>query len=549
MRPFAPLRLVLLLLAPLMLVPSTAHAQGEDRMEVSVTLDATEVAAGGTIKAKVKLDVKPGFHTYPVKQKDPKQEAFVTSFRVKNADTAPVSIEGEIKGPEPKEKIDPTLGTILEYDEPVELEVPIKVKPTTPAGKVTFSFSIRTQVCDEKGCLPYSKSFDLPITVTAGPVPPKNDVPNKDAAPVAIGPNNASTPAPSSSPTPKDDEETNFSFILTGLTFGWITLFTPCVFPMIPITVSFFLKQENEGKRAVVNASVYSITIVVAMTIIAFAFVGAFQTLTQRWPTNFILGALFIYFALSLFGMYEITLPSFLTRWTSAGEAKGGYVGTVFMALTFTIISFSCVAPFLGGFAGATASERPISRTLMGALAFALAFAMPFFILALFPTLLKRLPKSGNWLNSMKVVMGFLEIAAAIKFLRAAEILFTGGKPAFLTYDLALGMYITLCLLCGLYLIGLYQLPHDETDDRRVGVGRLLWSFVFLGLGFYLLPGLFGSAEAKNQPSGKIYAWVDAFLLPDKVADSMKWHGFLPPALNEAKQKKQRIFIDFTGVT
>src|SRR5262249_22540898 len=148
-------------------------------------------------------------------------------------------------------------------------------------------------------------------------------------------------------------------------------------------------------------------------------------------------------------------------------ESKGGLIGTFFMALTFTIISFACVAPFLGGFGGTTATEqRPLWHSILGGLAFSVTFASPFFILALFPTLLKALPKSGAWLNSVKVVMGFLELAAAFKFFRAGELVNSASGASLFTYDFVLALWIGLCLLCGLYLLGLYRLPHDSPVEH-----------------------------------------------------------------------------------
>src|SRR5262249_12227155 len=161
-------------------------------------------------------------------------------------------------------------------------------------------------------------------------------------------------------------------------------------------------------------------------------------------------------------GMYDIELPRGLVRFTSAREGQGGLVGVVFMALTFTIISFACVAPFLGGFGGTAAtSNLGLSHRLLGGFAFAATFASPFFILALFPNLLKRLPQSGSWLNSVKVVMGFLELAAALKFFRQGELVLL-DMPSLFTYDLVLGMWIAIGLLCGLYLLNIYRLPHDS---------------------------------------------------------------------------------------
>jgi thiol:disulfide interchange protein DsbD len=429
------------------------------------------------------------------------------------------------------------------------------------------------------GCVPFSKTYDFEVKVkeakTAGaktgePPPAESKKAQAEtktpssSAPVGITKTSGGSATPVS--TQVTTPETLASFTLKGIIFGFITLLTPCVFPMIPITVSFFLKQKKEGSEALINATVYTLTIIASMTVIAYFFVQLFQQLTQQGITNLILGALFIYFALSLFGAYEITLPSFLTRWTSAGESKGGYIGTIFMAMTFTIISFSCVAPFLGGFAGATAAERPVLWNVSGALGFAVAFASPFFLLALFPSVLKTLPKSGNWLNTMKVVMGFLEVAAAIKFFRAAELRWTAGAPEYLTYDVCLALYIALCLLSGLYLLGLFLLPHDHgTEERRIGVGRLIWSLLFFSIGIYLFPGLFRSPDGeKLRPSGIIFSWVDAFLLPGadtkpltlsfrgnsgEAAPAQKWVGFLQEAITHAKSKKQRIFIDFTGVT
>jgi thiol:disulfide interchange protein DsbD len=575
-------KIVLCLIASL-LVPATLWAQGNERMEASGSLNKTEAAHGDALVFKLKMEIKPGFHSYPTKQKDPKAEIFVTTIRVKKADTAPVEISGPIKEPAPKEKVDPALGTIGYYEDTVEMEVPLKVKASAKAGPQKFSISLTTQVCDEQGCIPFNQSFDFEIKIKEGKAP-KSEPPakgpdgtshqadetkpaTKETKPNGTVSESSALPKPTASATPADQpraEETLWSFTLQGIIWGFVTLLTPCVFPMIPITVSFFLKQESTGHKAIINAAVYALTIVIAMAIIAFFFVAAFQKLTQNGWTNFVLGALFIYFALSLFGMYEITLPSSLTRLTSAGEAKGGYVGIVFMALTFTIISFSCVAPFMGAFAGATVQDRPVLWNLCGALGFAGAFACPFFFLALFPSALKKLPKSGSWLNTMKVVMGFLEVAAALKFFRAAEQRWTADDTIFFTFDMVLGLYVILCILTGLYLLGVFRLPHDDhgSEKSSISVPRLIWSLIFLGLGLYLMPGLFyGPDGQKFRPAGKIFSWVEAFLIPGSdtrpisiagkgvASAELKWFGFLKEALVDAKSKKQRIFIDFTGVT
>jgi thiol:disulfide interchange protein DsbD len=348
------------------------------------------------------------------------------------------------------------------------------------------------------------------------------------------------------------------AFILSGIFWGAVSLITPCVFPMIPITVSFFLKQsEKEHHKPVMMALVYCTTIVVVLTAAAVLLLSAFRELSVMPITNYIVGGLFVFFALSLFGMYEIELPSFLTRYTSSHEGQGGLAGTVFMALTFTLVSFSCVAPFLGGFGGTSAtSSMTWAERIFGGLAFSITFASPFFILALFPTLLKKMPKSGSWLNSVKVVMGFLELAAALKFFRTAEVN-SPTAPTLFTYDLVLGLYIAISVLCGLYLLGIFRLPHD-TPSEHLGVPRMVLAMIFLAMAIYLVPGLFRAGNGEKQrPGGAIYAWIDSFLLPEEEAKKgdLVWTGDLPRAVAEARQKRketgkpQFVFIDFTGKT
>jgi thiol:disulfide interchange protein DsbD len=341
------------------------------------------------------------------------------------------------------------------------------------------------------------------------------------------------------------------SFVLQGVFWGAVSLVTPCVFPMIPITVSFFLKQsESKHHRPLVLASVYSGTIIIVLTIAAVALLSAFRWLSINPVMNIGLGALFVFFALSLFGMYEIELPSGLAQFTSSREGQGGLLGTIFMALTFTIISFACVAPFLGGFGGTAAgTDQQWLHRILGGLAFSVTFASPFFVLALFPSLLKTMPKSGNWLNSVKVVMGFLELAAALKFFRAGELVLL-PSPELFTYDFTMGLYVAISLLCGLYLLGVYRLPHD-TPSENLGVMRVMWALAFLGLGFYLFPAAiktYNPEGERQRPSGAVFAWIDSFLLPDDQTD-LPWVGDLDDGLKKAAGAGKLVFVDFTGKT
>lgn len=345
-------------------------------------------------------------------------------------------------------------------------------------------------------------------------------------------------------------------FLATAAIWGWISLVTPCVFPMIPITVSLFLKQGNKSPGEVLKlAAVYSLTIVAVIGLAALFVLQVFRDLSVNPWMNIGLGVLLIVFALSLFGMFDIALPGFLLRYTEKKRGAGGLIGTVFGALAFSIVSFTCVAPFLGGFAGFAASGQfSTAQLALGAFAFSAAFASPFFLLALFPTLIKKLPKSGGWLDTIKAVMGFVEVAAALKFFRTAELRLLSPTQYF-TFDLCLAGTIVTAAVCGLYLLRVFRLPHDE-EKPNIGVGRLAWALVFLGLAAHLTPGLFKTNDGQNQrPRSVVYAWMESFLLPESasgIGKELPWNSDLANAIDLARKEtgnRKFVFVDFTGKT
>ncbi len=572
------------------------------RIDFRVEASPAVVRRGETVQLRIIGTPKPGFHTYPITQRadNPEQaEAQLSSIVFDDAaglkplypihETAPE--KEEIKG----------LGYFLVYNNEFTWSQDLAVPADLPPGKKVLRFHVHLQVCDEHNCLPGDHHFEVPLTVSDAPPVTASaaiadrltrpavqvvPVPGRGGPPAAAPPPPSKAPdtaAPTAAPVAAPLADTAaqhkadldailgqlqgdppatagstglLAFVLQGVFWGFVSLLTPCVFPMIPITVSFFLKQsEKANRRPLAQALVYTGTIIVVLTIAAVALLSFFRWLSVTPAMNFVLGALFVYFALSLFGMYDIQLPAFLTRYTSAGESRGGMVGTVFMALTFTIVSFACVAPFLGGFGGTAAgSGITFWHRVLGGLAFATTFASPFFLLALFPGLLKRLPRSGSWMNTVKVVMGFLEFAAALKFLRAGELVLL-PRPVLFTYDLVLGMYVALAVLAGLYLIQVFRLPHDEPAES-ISVPRFVLGLVFLSLGLYMAPGLFKSGGDQNQrPSGSVYAWIDSFLLPDPSEghEELAWTENLKAAVDAARAapgKDQRlVFLDFTGET
>jgi thiol:disulfide interchange protein len=519
-----------------------------DRIKFQVDVTPKSVRPGEVVKLTITATPGSKYHTYPLTERAPKQDVKQLSKLevLPTTDLIPLWPVKESEAEFVKEADD----ILLEHAKPFTWTQDFLVKDTASPGETTLPFFIKLQVCDT-GCVWGTHYFSVPLTI-------KDE---KAVAPSAElkGRLDATQPEIRVREVPEDlqqllgDSSSGsglLGFILQGVFWGAVSLITPCVFPMIPITVSFFLKQsEKEHHKPLLMATVYSATIVIVLTIAAVALLSFFRAVSTHWAMNFGLGALFIFFALSLFGMYEIELPSGMARYTSSHEGSS-LVGTMFMALTFTIISFACVAPFLGGFGGTAASANlGFAKMLLGGLAFSVTFASPFMILALFPTLLKKMPKSGTWLNSVKVVMGFLELAAALKFLRQGELLIT-SETQFFTYDFVLGLYVALSLLCGFYLLGLFRLPHD-TPVEHLGVPRMLLATFFIGLALYLTPAVWKvDAKGKTQrPHGVVFAWLDSFLLPEDEAD-LPWIGDLDQALETAaKTPGKRIFIDFTGKT
>jgi thiol:disulfide interchange protein DsbD len=343
------------------------------------------------------------------------------------------------------------------------------------------------------------------------------------------------------------------------MSVGALALLTPCVFPMIPITVSFFTKREAATRfQSVRDALIYSFGIIFTFTglgillALIFGASGINQFAANPWM-NILIAVVFIVFALNLFGLFEIVVPSgILTKLTIASGSGQGIASLLLMGLTFTLTSFTCTVPFVGTVMVA-AAKGEIWWSIVGMLAFSSVFALPFFLLALFPSWLKSMPKSGGWLNSVKVVMGFLEFAAAMKFLSNVDLIWGLG---ILSRDLFLSFWVGIGILITTYLLGKFLLPHDSKLEK-VGVFRMMWSMFFLGISIYIFTGL------NDKPLGEL----DAFLPPmnysetisaaslgdagtmggTKNVDNVTWYSDYAEALKVAKAESKPIFIDFTG--
>ena len=569
-----------------------------DVADLVTTIEPAQAKRGQVVTFKLTIAPKPGCYTYPITP----PESQDSRNKVVLPRKGNVIFVGEPRDPDGwKEKPAAESGkTDRYYPNAVTWEFPAVIAPNATPGKQTVILTgSQLQACNASNCFNTNRNSppSAEVEILDGPTA---KVPDQYAKEVnaAIGevapapaPNQVAPPTPLSAtpstgtitkaPISPDQHKANLDsleaaiaktpvsvqggfagLLLAAVVWGFISLVTPCVFPMIPITVSLFLKQSHQTASSVLKlALIYCLTIILVLGSSAVFLLSVFRKLSVDPVMNIFLGALFIFFAQSLFGMYDISLPNFLLRYTEKKRTGGGTIGTVFGALAFSIVSFTCVAPFLGGFAGLAASGNYSTFELVIAgVVFATAFASPFFVLAMFPSLIKTLPKSGGWLDTVKAVMGFLELAAAFKFFRTAEIRIL-DRPEFFTYDVVLGAWVGIALVAGLYMLNLFRLPHDE-EKPNVGVVRMLIGLVFIGTAFYLLPGLFKTGSNQSQrPNGKVYAWVNAFLLPEPAepgaSDELPWGSDLKAAVDQITKAKASgvpvakpfIFIDFTGKT
>lgn len=498
------------------------------------------VRAGEVVNVEVTVEMDKKWHIYAVH--DVSGGPIATSIKI-SGDA--LNRQGVVEEPQPTVKFDDGFQVETRYHEgTVTFIAPVLLKDNLETGSVELQVAVLYQVCDAAVCYPPVEQ-QLPVALIIEPGEPREDR-SQLAAAIAIDSNG-------NIDLDRAISEGLFSFIFLALSMGFLALLTPCVFPMIPITVSYFTHQgELEGRSPVKQASVYAIGIIFTFSVLGLLLAltlgaaGANQLAANPW-VNLFIGALFIYFALSLFGMYEIQVPAKLRSFTLKQEGRSGYVGTLFMALTFTLTSFTCTVQFVGLLLVAAAQGQWFWPSI-GMLVFSAAFALPFFFLALFPQYLAKLPQSGGWLNSVKVVMGFLELAAAFKFLSNTDLVW---RWSIFTHTAVLAVWTIIALMTGIYLLGKLRLPHDS-EVSSVGVPRMLLSMFFLTFGLYLGTGLIG------QPiHGLIYSYLPPkiesetqnVVINGSIHDEFYWYKDLDTALEEAQQEQKPVFVDFTGYT
>lgn len=436
-------------------------------------------------------------------------------------------------------------------------------------GAVKIEGYVEYQACNDQNCIPPS-SFDFRFTAPAPAVaaavvetPVVNTELEADTAPEPaeeVAPEVNETQAveyasltdnplwkPVESSVHDDIADASLlSIFIWGFLGGLLALFTPCVWPMIPLTVSFFLKKSNSRRKSVREACIYGGSIVVIYLVLGLLITLLFgasklNDLSTNAVFNLIFFGLLVVFAISFFGAFDIKLPS---RWSNSIDSKAenatGLLSIFFMAFTLALVSFSCTGPIIGTLLVEAATMGNIVGPAVGMGAFALALAIPFALFALFPSMLKEMPRSGGWLNSVKVVLGFLELALSLKFLSVADLAYGWH---ILDREVFVSLWVVIFALLGLYLLGKLRFPHD-TPSESTGVGRFFLALASLSFAVYLLPGLWGA------PLKSVSAFVPPLTTQDfNLYTNGEFRKFsdYEEGMRYASEHNMPVLMDFSG--
>ncbi len=518
-------------------------AKAPDPVNWTLTFDHASVAPGSHVLARLAAKIEPGWHLYSLTTPRP---PIATTVALDNPAIAGV----KLYQPQPVVKADPTFQVNTEtFADAVTFLIDIELKKDAATGPLEITATPRYQTCNDTLCLPPKRkptsatlSID-PAAKAAAIAIPSGFTEFRPAAAEA-----AST-APSS-PAPAIPQNSGFGlFLLTAFGAGLAAIFTPCVFPMIPFTVSYFVNRQSGNRRdGVFHAVLFCVGIIVLFTglgallkAIAGPF-GVVQLGNSPW-VNLFISLVFIVFGLSLLGAYELTLPSgLLTKLNQASEG-GGYFGTIVMGLTFTLTSFACIGPIVGPLLVASVQTSGL-EPVFGMGAFATGLALPFFALALFPSFLTKLPKSGGWLMRVKVVLGFIVLAISVKYLSSADQVL---QTNVISREMFLAAWLVLFALPGLYLLGFLRLEGIKPEDR-LGVGRMIVAALFLIFSISLLPGLFGSSLGNLEAFIPVQAKSTLLASTGGESSAPVWlKNQYRAALDQARAENKLVFINFTG--
>ncbi len=451
--------------------------------------------------------IDKGSHIYALDV--PKGGPIPTSFSI---DTVPgfILVGKPFEVTKPEETFDSAFGFKIKTFE-TKAEFRQKIKALEPFFKVTGSANY--MACNNTTCSPPKEvGFEI-------------DISDKSLQQLSSG--KGETPA-----IPADSKKGFLKFFLISLLAGFAGVLTPCVFPMIPMTVAFFSQGTENRRKAIYKAFIFGLSIILIYSSLGIlvsltsAGAGFANTLSTHWIPNSLFFVLFILFSVSFFGAFEIILPNKWVSVADSGVDKGGILGAFFLGLTTVIVSFSCTGPIVGALL-VEAASGDVLRPTIGMLGFGIAFALPFTIFALFPSVISKIPRSGGWLNSIKVVLGFIMLAFSLKFLMTIDSVYS---LKLLSRDLFLAIWIVIFSLLGLYLMGKIKFAHDN-DLPYIGVFRLFLIIAVFSFVIYLIPGLFG-APLTGLSSFLPSRATSGLNLPELISENRSVSGSSPSVIN-----------------
>lgn len=492
----------------------------------------------------------------------------------------PTSVHWNNQGVKLVGGLTPSKAAHKQHDETFDMDlswwtgsVTLSQKFTVTAKEYKIEGSIRYMACDDENCTPpKSESFSFKGTAAQAPVTETVQAPTANATSadtaatlaqpvVTVGAGDSAVASPThdqlwapvtaiegDNADVEDIADRSLWYIFWACFLGGLlALLTPCVWPMIPMTVSFFLKKSGSRAKAITNATTYGLSIIIIFLLLGICFTVLFGAsamnalATSAW-CNLLFFALLVIFAISFFGAFEITLPQSLSnKMDSTASKTTGMLSIFFMAATLVIVSFSCTGPIIGTLLVEAASRGSVMGPVVGMTGFAIALAIPFTVFALFPTMLKKMPKSGGWLNTVKVVLGFIELALSLKFLSVADLAY-GWR--ILDRETFIALWIAIFGVMGLYLLGMFRFKSDgEPKSSGIGVARFFLALVSLSFTAYLVPGLWGA------PLKATSAFVPPLYTQDfnlYGGEQVEYDDF-DEGMKAAAAQGKPVFIDFSG--
>ncbi len=548
---------------------SLSQASAYDQLNIKADPSKKIVKKGEKFEIKLTLTFKDHWYTYGMKEVIGPDGLGPMPTEVTVSPNDLVEIKGKVREPKPQTKHDKAFDIeILYHKGKVVFTIPVIAKKDMEFPKSKISATAVMQLCDAERCLPpeeytaqvsgnsYAEEAPAEIDTVSQDsgsenVPVLEDAKKEMAAnDVAPEPENIKKSGPEKTEIEQKQDEGILSFLWFSMTAGALALLTPCVFPMVPITVSFFTRRAEKSKgKGLRDALVYAFGIIFTFTALGFLFslifgASGIQDFTSSPWVNFVISLIFIMFAFNLFGAFELQIPSSITNKLNAKSMEGeGLMSVILMGLTFSLASFSCTGPLVAA-ALVSAASGNWFYPIISMLGFSTVLAAPFFLLALFPTALTSLPRAGGWMNNIKVVLGLIVIAATMKFLNNAFYDWGFG----FSREIFLSIWIACSALATIYILGFFRMSHDSPVES-VGSVRLMFALTFATFTFYLITGFSG------KPMGTLEAYLPA---PEEIAISSiapsgstqlldKWYDNLEEAKAAALEQNKPIFLDFTG--